>query len=564
MLSVMRRLRIDPWSTISVLIAALLSVPVLVVAASVFYPAGDVWRHLIDTVLRDYVSNSLTLMLGVALGTLLIGVSTAWLTVNCRFPGVRFFEWALLLPLAVPAYIIAYTYAGMFDFAGPVQSSLREFFGWARGEYWFPQIRSLSGAVVMLSLVLYPYVYLLARTAFLEQSAIAIDIARTLGCGPWAAFFRVTLPAARPAIIAGLSLALMETLADYGTVQHFGVAVFTTGIFRTWFGLGDAMAAAQLSAVLLGFVFTLVLVERWSRRGARYTQLGSRSRPLEVRQLHGVQASCAMFACTAPLLFGFVLPGAQLLVWAARTYEVMVDARFGALVLHSLGLAGAAATIALLLALILAYVQRANSTRVVRAATRVAATGYAVPGTVIAAGVLLPFAWLDNTINDIMTETFGISTGLLFSGTLFALLFAYTVRFLAVSLQTVETGLGRITQAMDEVGRSLGHRAHEVVWRVHVPILRGSLLTAALLVFVDVMKELPATLILRPFGFNTLAVRAHELASDERLEDASTAALAIVLAGLVPVLVLSISIARSRRRKTAAVGLSTSTRFVSA
>jgi iron(III) transport system permease protein len=547
----MSRLRIDAWSAGSILLAGALSVPVLVVAASVFYPAGEVWRHLYETVLLDYISNSLTLMLGVALGTLLLGVSTAWLTVNCRFPGVRFFEWALLLPLAVPAYIIAYTYAGMLDFAGPVQSALRELFGWARGEYWFPEVRSLPGAVVMLSLVLYPYVYLLARTAFLEQSAVAIDIARTLGCGPWGTFYRVTLPAARPAIIAGLSLALMETLADYGTVQHFGVAVFTTGIFRTWFGLGDSSAAAQLAAVLLGFVFTLVLVERWSRRGARYTQLGSRSRPIDVRQLHGVQALAAISICLLPLLFGFLLPGAQLLTWAARTWQLTLNARFAELVLHSVTLASAAAVLALLLAVMLAYIGRSNPTRVVRVATRVAAMGYAVPGTVIAVGILVPFAWVDNTLDDLMTEAFGISTGLLFSGTLFALLFAYTVRFLAVSLQTVESGLGRVTQAMDEVGRSLGSRAHEVVWHVHVPILRGSLLTAVLLVFVDVMKELPATLILRPFGFNTLAVRAYELASDERLEDASTAALAIVLAGLVPVLVLSVSIARSRRRKPA-------------
>ncbi|MFT5447773.1 MAG: iron(III) transport system permease protein [Gammaproteobacteria bacterium] len=550
----MFRLRIDPWSAASVLLAVMLSIPVLVVVASVFYPAGEVWQHLFDTVLFDYVSNSLILMFGVAIGTLFGGVSTAWLTVNCRFPGVRFFEWALLLPLAVPAYIIAYTYAGMLDFAGPVQTALRAFFGWSRGEYWFPQVRSLTGAVVMLSLVLYPYVYLLARTAFLEQSAVAIDIARTLGCNQWATFYRVVLPAARPAIIAGLSLALMETLADYGTVQHFGVAVFTTGIFRTWFGLGDAAAAAQLAAVLLGFVFTLVLVERWSRRGARYTQLGSRSRPLEVHHLRGLSATIAVLVCATPLLFGFLLPGAQLLAWAVRTWHVTVNERFVTLVSNSLALAAGAALLALFLALFLAYIGRTNPKPSVGIATRVASMGYAVPGTVIAVGVMLPFAWLDNTINDLMSDAFGISTGLFFSGTLFALVFAYTVRFLAVSLQTVESGLGRVTQSMDEVGRSLGYRAHQVVWRVHVPILRGSLLTAVLLVFVDVMKELPATLILRPFGFNTLAVRAYELASDERLEDASTAALAIVFAGLVPVLVLSLSIARSRRRRPA-IGL---------
>ena len=531
------------------MLAGLLCVPVLVVAASVLQPAGEVWRHLVDTVLAGYVRNSLVLMLGVAAGTLLIGVSTAWLTVSCRFPGVRVFEWALLLPLAVPAYIIAYTYAGMLDFAGPVQTALRDWFGWSRGDYWFPPVRTLGGAVAVLSLVLYPYVYLLARTAFLEQSAAAVDVARTLGCGALGAFVRVTLPAARPAIIAGLSLALMETLADFGTVQHFGVAVFTTGIFRTWFGLGDVTAAAQLSAVLLGFVFALVLLERWSRRGARYTQVGSRSRPLATRHLRGAAAAGAFAACALPLLLGFALPAGQLAAWAIESWRDGVDAGFARLVFNSVALAACASLLALALALLFAYTGRLRPSRPARLATRVASMGYAVPGTVIAVGVMLPFAWLDNTVDAWMRDTFGVSTGLLLSGTLVALMFAYLVRFLAVSLQTVESGLGRITRAMDEAGRSLGYRTPEVVARVHVPILRGSLLTAVLLVFVDVMKELPATLILRPFDFNTLAVRAYELASDERLEDASVAALAIVAAGLVPVLVLSVGIARSRRRE---------------
>ena len=541
----------DPWSASTAVLAGLLCVPVLVVAASVLQPAGQVWRHLFDTVLADYVINTLVLMLGVAVGTLLIGVSTAWLTVSCRFPGSRMLEWALLLPLAMPAYIIAYTYAGSLDFAGPVQQALRGTFGWTRGEYWFPQVRSLGGAVVMLSLVLYPYVYLLARSAFLEQSAAATDVARTLGCGPLQTFMRVSLPAARPAIIAGLSLALMETLADFGTVQHFGVAVFTTGIFRTWFGLGDAGAAAQLAAVMLGFVLTLVLVERWSRRGARYTHVGSRSRPIVTRRLGGAAAAAAFAACALPPLLGFVLPAAQLLAWTLRSWRENVDDRFAQLVVNSVALAAGAALLALLLALVFAYTQRLRPGPLARGAVRVASLGYAVPGTVIAVGVMLPFAWLDNTLDAWMRDSFGVSTGLLLSGTVTALLFAYMVRFLAVSLNTVEAGIGRITQAMDEAGRSLGYRTHEVVLRVHAPLLRGSLLTAVLLVFVDVMKELPATLILRPFGFNTLAVRAYELASDERLEEASTAALAIVAAGLVPVLVLSISIARSRRRTPA-------------
>ncbi|MDX1376938.1 MAG: iron ABC transporter permease [Burkholderiales bacterium] len=547
--------RIDSWTFGALLLSALVALPVLVVLAFLFYPAGDVWRHLVDTVLVDYVRNSLLLMIGVACGTLALGVSSAWLVTSCRFPGRRFFEWALLLPLAVPAYIIAYTYTGMFDFAGPVQGALREWFDWGRDDYWFPEVRSLPGAVVMLSLVLYPYVYLLTRTAFLEQSAYAVDVSRTLGCGPWSSFWRVSLPSARPAIIAGLSLALMETLADYGTVKYFGVPTFTTGIFRTWFGLGDSAAAAQLSALLMSFVFALILIERWSRRRARYHHLGSRSRPPYTYDLRGLRATLAFAACALPLLLGFALPGAQLAAWAVHTAAETLDARFLVLVLNTLGLATATAVLAVLLASFLAYARRLRRSRLVAGAARLASMGYAVPGTVIAVGVLLPFAWIDNTVDAWTRAHLGFSTGLLLSGTLFALLFAYLVRFLAASLQTVEAGLGKITRAMDDAARSLGYRAHEVIARVHLPMLRGSLLTAALLVFVDVMKELPATLVLRPFDFNTLAVRAYELASDERLEESATAALAIVVAGLVPVLILSASIARSRLRETRALAV---------
>jgi iron(III) transport system permease protein len=515
-----------------VLAATLLSVPVIVVASFVFQPAGDVWRHLVDTVLALYVRNSALLMVGVAAGTLSIGVTSAWLTTMCRFPGRRTFEWALLLPLAMPAYIIAYTYTGMFDFAGPAQTTLRETFGWSRDDYWFPEIRSLGGAMVMLSLVLYPYVYLLARSAFLEQSAYAVDVSRTLGCSTWSSFFRVSLPGARPAIIAGLSLALMETLADFGTVQYFGVPTFTTGIFRTWFGLGDSAAAAQLAAVLLGFVFLLFAAERWSRRRASFYHVGSRSRPLRMYELSAAKGWLAFIACAIPLALGFLLPAAQLAAWSVDTAGEMIDARF------FVGLA-----------LFLAYGKRIHATPAVKFSVRLAGMGYAVPGIVIAVGVMLPFAWIDNTVDAWMRARFGVSSGLLLSGTLVALMFAYQVRFLSVSLQTVESGLSKITPVIDEAGRSLGYRASELLRRVHVPMLRGSLLTAALLVFVDVMKELPATLVLRPFDFNTLAVRAYELATDERLEDASSAALSIVIAGLIPVIVLSLSIAGSRYRE---------------
>jgi iron(III) transport system permease protein len=478
----------------------------------------------------------------------------------CSFPGRRLFEWALLLPMAFPAYIIAYTYTGLLDFAGPVQTTLRESFDWSYGDYWFPEIRSIGGAITMLSLVLYPYVYLLSRAAFLEQSSHAMDASRMLGCGPWRSFLTISLPSARPAIISGLSLALMETLADYGTVQYFGVSNFTTGIFRTWFGLGDAAAAAQLSALLMTFVFVLIVLERWSRSRARYHMTGQRSTPLPSYRF-GVGKTClAWLACGLPLTLGFLLPGGLLVSWSMATAEYVVDDRFWQLVFNSVLLAGSAALLALLLALSMAYSKRLTGGVTNNSAVRLAAMGYAIPGTVIAVGVMLPFGWFDNTLDAWARATFGVSTGLLLSGTLFAVVFAYMVRFLAVSLQTVEAGLGKIRPTMDETARSLGHRPFYVLRKIHLPLMRGSVLTAVLLVFVDVMKELPATLILRPFNFNTLAVRAYELATDERLMDASSAAVAIVAAGILPVILLSRSITLSRsalQGRTATTGTAT-------
>jgi len=541
-----RRWRPDPWVAGVLLIALLLALPVITVFTFVLHPAGEVWEHLADTVLWDYIVNTLVLMLGVTAGTLSMGVTTAWLVTLCRFPGRRILKWALLLPLAFPAYIIAYTYTGMFDVAGPVQVWLREVFGWSYGEYWFPEVRSLGGAVVMLSLVLYPYVYLMARAAFLEQSASLLDASRILGRSAWATFFQVSLPAARPAVVAGLSLALMETLADFGTVQHFGVSTFTTGIYRTWFGLGDSAAAAQLAALLMTVVFVLIITERMSRRRVRYHDSRGQCAPLPWYPLHGSRAALATVVCTLPLLFGFVLPGGQLLAWTVQTAGETMDGQFFTLVWHSLALAASAALLALTLALFLGYGKRLRPSLPVLFAVRLAGMGYAVPGIVIAVGVMIPFAALDNVVDGWTREWLNVSSGLLLSGTLFILLFAYMVRFLAVSLQAVEAGLGKIRPSMDDTARTLGCSPRQVLQRVHIPMLRSSLLAACLLVFVDVMKELPATLVLRPFNFNTLAVRAYELASDELLVDAASASVAIVLTGILPVILLSRSMGRRR------------------
>ncbi len=534
------------WKAVLLCMAFLVALPVLVIFGYVFVPANEVWEHLSSTVLPSYLSNSFWLACGTGLGVLLLGIPTAWLNSMCQFPGRRIFEWALLLPLAMPAYIIAYTYTGMLDFAGPLQSFIREMTGLGYGEYYFPEVRSLGGAIIMLSLVLFPYVYLLARAAFLEQSICVLEVSRTLGASHWESFFRVALPLARPAIITGLSLALMETLADFGTVQYFGVPTFTTGIYRTWFGLGNSAAAAQLAAMLMSFVFILILIELWSRKQARYHHTSNKISHIKTYNLKGTKAALAFLMCLTPLLLGFIIPVIQLLYWSITSAGNGISWDFIILTWHSLLLAFSAAVFALIFALILGYSKRINRSPLLNITSRIATMGYAIPGTVIAIGVLIPFAWLDTHINIISRAWFGEGVGLIFSGTLLTLLFAYNVRFLAVSLQTVDSGLGKIKPTIDDAGRSLGLTPTGVLHKLHLPLMRGTLLTATLLVFVDVLKELPATLIIRPFNFNTLAVRAYELASDERLADAGLPSLMIVIAGIIPIILLSHSISKSR------------------
>lgn len=529
----------DVWRWSVLPPALLLALPVLVIFASVLQNQTEVWLHLRQTVLADYVINSLLLAAGTGLGALLLGTSSAWLISQYQFVFRRPLEWLLLLPLAMPAYIIAYTYTGMLDFAGPVQALLREQFDWRYGDYWFPQIQSLTGAIIMLSLVLYPYVYMLARTAFAEQSASLFEASRTLGKSPRQHFWQVALPLARPAILTGTALAMMEAFADYGTVQYFGIATFTTGIFRTWFGMGNQVAAAQLAAMLTSFVLMLLLLERWSRRKIRYYHQGQRSTVTPRRPLTAAKQMAVLLWCALPVVLGFIIPVIQLGHWASQRFAVTFDAQFGALVWNSFRLAAMAAVISVLLAILFAYAKRLRRDPLVQLPVKVASLGYAVPGTVIAIGVMWPLAQLDGRIDLLAEQWFGVRTGLLFSGTLFALLLAYTVRFLAVSLHSVESGLERIKPSMDNAARSLGYTPLQALKRVHVPLLRGSVLTALLLVFVDVLKELPATLVLRPFNFNTLAVRTYELASDERLADAALPALAIVLVSLLPVILLA-------------------------
>lgn len=534
------------WTFATLVIAALVALPVLVVVSRVFIHTDGVWSHLASTVLPEYVGNTVRLVLLVGTGTLVIGTATAWLVTMCRFPGSRALEWALLLPMAVPAYVMAYTYTDLLQYVGPVQTALRETFHWTRRDYWFPDVRTLEGAAAMMTLVLYPYVYLLARAAFLEQSVCVLEVSRTLGRGAWRSFFTVALPLARPGIVGGLALVLMEVLADFGTVQYFAVNTFTTGIYRTWFAMGQPVAAAQLAAALMLFVLLLILLERWSRRRAKFHHTTTRYRSLPTHRLTGWRAAAALGTCAAPVALGFLVPGWVLLRMALAEGDVRFGGLFLQLATNSVILSGTAAVLAVALALVLAYGQRLHDTPVLRAAVRVASMGYAIPGSVIAVGVLIPFAHLDNAIDAAARGLFGVSTGLLLSGTIAAVLYAYLVRFLAVSFNTVEASLGKIRPNMDHAARVLGSTPGRTLVRVHAPIMSGSLLTAGLLVFVDVMKELPATMIVRPFNFDTLAVRIYQLASDERLTEAATPALAIVAVGMVPVVLLSLSIRKSR------------------
>lgn len=521
--------------------------PVFAVFYLALFPDENIWPHLIDTTLPRYLDNTIRLMLGVALITLFLGVSTAWAVTVCEFPGRRFFEWALLLPFAVPAYVIAYVYTDLLDYAGPIQIALRDWFGWSSArDYWFPQIRSLGGATLMIGLVLYPYVYLLSRAAFLEQSPSLFAVSRSLGHSALSTFFRVVLPIARPAIAVGLSLVLMETLNDFGTVDFFAVQTLTAGLFDTWMNLGNLGGAAQIATVMLSFVLILVTLERYSRRRQKQFSARDNRQPLHRFRLTPGRKALCIIVCAVPVVLGFVVPALVLGYYAVEYFEQSWNTEFIRNTLNSLFLSATAALTTLVIGLTLAYSRRLHDTPGMRVLMRLSSLGYAMPGAVLAVGVIVPMAGFDNWLDGLMEYWFGWNTGLLLSGTTFALVFAYTVRFLAVSAGSIESALQKVTPSMDMAARSLGQGPGGTLIHVHLPILRGTLLTAALVVFVDCMKELPATLILRPFNFDTLATYVYQFASDEMLSRSALPALIIVLAGIVPIILMSRSIGQSR------------------
>jgi len=527
------------WPLLCWGITAALSIPALSILWSVTDDSEGVWQHLAETVLAGYIRNTLILSAGVGIGTAIIGVSTAWLVTSCSFPLVRILRWALLLPLAIPTYLSAYALTDLFQFSGPVQTWLRDVSGWTRHDYLFPEVRSLSGAIVILTLGLYPYVYLAARTGFISQSASVVDASRTLGTGPWARFFRVTLPLARPSIFAGLALVLMETLAEFGAVDYCAVDTFSTGIYRTWMSRGSLTAAAQLSACLVGVAGLLYTAEFLSRRSAQYHHATQRTQMAVPDRLTGARKWLATAACLLPILAGFVLPVGRFIALTIAGGDKRALELLAELASNSVLVALIAAGLTVLTGLLLAYMRRDSASRLTHTAVQGAGMGYAIPGGVIAIGILGPLWWVEDILLTLIEEHTTWSPGLFLSGTIVAILIGYQIRFLAVPLSVIGAGFARIRPSIDDAARSLGSSKLSLLRRVHAPLLRGSLVSSALLVFVDVLKELPATLILRPFNFDTLAVRVYQLASDERLSEASTCALAIVTAGLLPVILLT-------------------------
>ncbi len=525
-------------------VAAACVLPMVAVLLAAVTGGTDTVSHLLATVLPGYAWTTLVLVVLVAAGTFAIGVGAAWLVTMTRFPGVRLFEVMLVLPLAFPAYVLAYAYTFILDHPGIVQATLRNVTGWGPRDYWFPEIRSTGGAAVMLILVLYPYVYLLARAAFLQQSSTAFLAARALGNGPWSAFWRVSLPMARPAIAGGVLLAVMETIADFGTVAYFGVQTFATGIYTSWFSMADRAAAAQLALCLLAFALILAVSERSQRGKARYYQAGKRGLAQSPPQLKGVWAVVAVTLCAVPVVLGFLLPVVILVEMGLESEQNLLSPRYLGFIRNSLTLAGTAAVITVLAAICVGFFQRLRPGRGSAAAGYLARLGYAVPGGVIAVGLIVPFAGFDNALDAWMRQNFDISTGLLVTGSIWLLVAAYMVRFLAAALSAYEGGQSTVHANMDAAARSLGQTPLGTLRRVHLPILTPSLLTALLIVFVDVMKELPATLIMRPFNFDTLAVQAYRLASDERLEGAAVPSLVILAVGLLPVILICKQVGR--------------------
>lgn len=535
------------WSLMAGGVLAVIAMPVFAVLYLAATASDNDWPHLFGSVLPAALEQTLLLTFGTVAITLLAGTSTAWLVTMYRFPGRGLLDRLLVLPLAIPTYIAAYCYGELLDYAGPVQSGLRQLFGWTTArDYWFPDIRSLPGAMLVMSAVLYPYVYLAARATFVQQSVCALEVARTLGRTSMGTFWAVALPLARPALAAGAALVAMETLNDLGAVQYLGIETLSASIYATWLQRSNLGGAAQLATVILGLTVLLIAVERFARRGAKVHHTTGRYRAIPFQDIDGWRGYSVAALCSLPFIAGFVVPFLLLGRFAVRHFSIAIEGGFLAAAWNSLMLATSAAVVAVALALLISYAPRVAKTGFTRAAAQISGFGYALPGTVLALGVLIPLAALDNSVDAAMRDLFGVSTGLILSGSVAALIYAYVIRFLAVARGGIEAGLERISPNLDAAARALGETAETALWRIHLPLLLPALGAAGLLVFVDALKELPTTLLLRPFNFETLATHVYAFAAVEQVESGALGALTIVVAGLVPLVLLHRAIAGGR------------------
>lgn len=537
-------------ATFAALIAALIVfMPIAAIFVIGFSADPDNWHHMVTNVIPRAGVRTFWLLFFTGLVTAVVGIGSAWLVASCDFPLRRFLSPALVLPLAIPSYLAAYAFGEFLDFTGPVQTAYRAVFGFTSArDYSFFDVRSLSGAVLVMSAVLYPYVYLACRSMFLMQGRAAADVARTLGSGPLRVFARIQVPMARPAIMIGLTLVMMETLNDIGAVEYLGVQTLTFSVYDTWLNRGSLAGAAQIACVMLVIVAGLLIVERMARRQQRFTSHKTTAVVADALRLRltGVKAFGAMVFCLLPILIGFVVPVFVLGSFALRRLEDFLETRLLDALWHSMVVSSAAALITVVLAFVLSYAARTDRSRLAKGASRIASLGYGVPGTVLGIGVLIPLASFDNALDGWLRESFGISTGLLLSGTGFAIVYAYTVRFLTMAEGTIDAGFQKLSPHLDMAARTLGRSGLQTLRQVLLPNLRPAVLTAALLVFIETLKELSATILLRPFNFNTLATLVYEDASRGMAQDASVAAMIIIAAGLIPVVLVSRSLDEKR------------------
>ncbi|MCK9238431.1 MAG: iron ABC transporter permease [Thiopseudomonas sp.] len=528
------------WYSIALFMSTLVLLPLVVLLLSWHQVDREIWSHLWETQMTQLLLNTVTLLFSVGLGVILLGVSLAWLTSLCEFPGRRWLDWALMLPFAIPAYVLAFVFVGLLDFAGPVQTALRT---WIDPSLRFPSVRSTGGVIIVFVLVFYPYVYLLARSAFLAQGKGFMEAARVLGLSPWQAFWRVALPVARPAIGAGVALALMECLADFGAVSVFNFDTFTTAIYKTWYGFFSLSSATQLASLLLLFVALLLFAEHRSRGAIRPSS--ERQRGKALYHLKGWKAFFATGWCVLVFLCAFVIPIIQLVFWFWQRGRFDLDERYIALISHTIYLGLLAAAFTVIAAMLLVFAKRLTPTYSMKALTGFSTLGYALPGSVLAVAIMLAFSYLDGHAIIPLSKWLGGSGKPILLGSLGALLLAYVIRFMAVAHGPLEGALARIRPSLPEASRSLGVNSFALFRRVYLPLLMPGTLSAALLVFVDVLKEMPATLLMRPFGWDTLAVRIFEMTSEGEWSRAALPALTLVLVGLLPVILL---IRRSAKR----------------